>query len=324
MRVATASWCRRRGTRPSTTSPLASTAVVAEHGPAAVASYTGTGGPLDPVRLRDGPGLLPGARLVDHVQRAERRLLGQVPRARAGRRRAAAVPARPADDRPAARHRHQHRGLPRPRADDAEPARPPARPARRAAAGWSSSIPRRSETAHHADLHLAAAPGTDPALLAFARPPRARRSAPIRRSSTRAPIPTASPACATSSRRTPPNGRPRSAACRSPTSRRWRRWSPRPRRIGIETGTGVSMGRSANLTEWLVWALAAVTGSLDRDGRLHVQPRLPAGHRGRPARRSRRPRPAPGEPARPARASSTARCRARRWPTRSSPARCAP
>ena len=26
------------------------------------------------------------------------------------------------------------------------------------------------------------------------------------------------------------------------------------------------MSRSANLTEWLVWALAAVTGSLDRDG----------------------------------------------------------
>jgi anaerobic selenocysteine-containing dehydrogenase len=37
-------------------------------------------------------------------------------------------------------------------------------------------------------------------------------------------------------------------------------------RIGIETGTGVSMGRSANLTEWLVWALSAVTGSLDRAG----------------------------------------------------------
>jgi anaerobic selenocysteine-containing dehydrogenase len=37
-------------------------------------------------------------------------------------------------------------------------------------------------------------------------------------------------------------------------------------RVAIETGTGVSMSRSANLTEWLVWALSAVTGSLDRPG----------------------------------------------------------
>ena len=37
-------------------------------------------------------------------------------------------------------------------------------------------------------------------------------------------------------------------------------------RVSIETGTGVSMSRSGSLTEWLVWALSAVTGSLDREG----------------------------------------------------------
>ena len=43
-------------------------------------------------------------------------------------------------------------------------------------------------------------------------------------------------------------------------------------RVAIETGTGVTMNRHANLTEWLVWALAAVTGSLDRPGGVTFNP----------------------------------------------------
>jgi anaerobic selenocysteine-containing dehydrogenase len=43
-------------------------------------------------------------------------------------------------------------------------------------------------------------------------------------------------------------------------------------RVAIETGTGVSMNRHANITEWLVWALAAVTGSLDRPGGVTFNP----------------------------------------------------
>ena len=43
-------------------------------------------------------------------------------------------------------------------------------------------------------------------------------------------------------------------------------------RVAIETGTGVMMNRHANLTEWLVWALAAVTGSLDRPGGVTFNP----------------------------------------------------
>jgi anaerobic selenocysteine-containing dehydrogenase len=77
-------------------------------------------------------------------------------------------------------------------------------------------------------------------------------------------------------------------------------------RLGIETGTGVSMGRSANLTEWLVWALAAVTGSLDRPGGCTFNPGFlrpiedgPPGGRGdrapRPASRPDLPRIVNGE-----------------------------
>jgi anaerobic selenocysteine-containing dehydrogenase len=37
-------------------------------------------------------------------------------------------------------------------------------------------------------------------------------------------------------------------------------------RIAVETGTGVTMSAGANVTQWLSWALMAVTGSLNRPG----------------------------------------------------------
>lgn len=37
-------------------------------------------------------------------------------------------------------------------------------------------------------------------------------------------------------------------------------------RVAVETGTGVTMSASANVTQWLAWALMAVTGSLNRPG----------------------------------------------------------
>jgi anaerobic selenocysteine-containing dehydrogenase len=43
-------------------------------------------------------------------------------------------------------------------------------------------------------------------------------------------------------------------------------------RVSVETGTGVMMNRNANITEWLVWALVAVTGSLDRPGGVTFNP----------------------------------------------------
>ena len=36
--------------------------------------------------------------------------------------------------------------------------------------------------------------------------------------------------------------------------------------IAVETGTGVTMSASANVTQWLAWALMAVTGALNRPG----------------------------------------------------------
>lgn len=43
-------------------------------------------------------------------------------------------------------------------------------------------------------------------------------------------------------------------------------------RVSALTGTGVSMGRHANATEWLLWALHVVTGSYDRPGGMWFNP----------------------------------------------------
>jgi anaerobic selenocysteine-containing dehydrogenase len=43
-------------------------------------------------------------------------------------------------------------------------------------------------------------------------------------------------------------------------------------RIAIDTGTGVTMSRSANVTQWLSWALLIVTGSMNRSGGIWFHP----------------------------------------------------
>jgi anaerobic selenocysteine-containing dehydrogenase len=43
-------------------------------------------------------------------------------------------------------------------------------------------------------------------------------------------------------------------------------------RLSVDTGTGISMSASANVTQWLSWALMVVTGSLDREGGAWVNP----------------------------------------------------
>lgn len=55
-------------------------------------------------------------------------------------------------------------------------------------------------------------------------------------------------------------------------------------RIAVLTGTGVSFGPNCNITEWLAWSLAAVTGSLDRPGGMWFNP-------GYLTRADQRPRP---------------------------------
>lgn len=133
--------------------------------------------------------------------------------------------------------------------------------------------PRRSETAHHADLHLAPRPGTDPAWLAFL----------VRHVLRSGADHTFLHACAD------PRGVDRLRELVEPydCERAGQICGVAPGsldalagmvtdagRVAIETGTGVSMGRSANLTEWLVWALSAVTGSLDRPGGARFNPGL--------------------------------------------------
>ena len=93
---------------------------------------------------------------------------------------------------------------------------------------------------------------------------------------------------------------------------RGRRHGPRARRVGrtghrrapggppaVLTGTGVTMGADANLTEWFATALVLVTGSLDRPGGMWCNPGLLArldqagidAHKSKPAQ--------PGPPSRP-------------------------
>ena len=43
-------------------------------------------------------------------------------------------------------------------------------------------------------------------------------------------------------------------------------------RVAVQTGTGATMARQGDVTEWMAWALMAVTGSLDRPGGVWFSP----------------------------------------------------
>jgi anaerobic selenocysteine-containing dehydrogenase len=69
-------------------------------------------------------------------------------------------------------------------------------------------------------------------------------------------------------------------------------------KVACQTGTGVGMSASANVTEWMLWALQIVTESFDRPGGSWFHP----GYLRSLDRRSLRPRsgdPDPGPPSRP-------------------------
>lgn len=42
--------------------------------------------------------------------------------------------------------------------------------------------------------------------------------------------------------------------------------------VSVDTGTGVTMSRAGNMTQWLSWALMLITGSLDREGGAWIHP----------------------------------------------------
>jgi anaerobic selenocysteine-containing dehydrogenase len=125
--------------------------------------------------------------------------------------------------------------------------------------------PRRSETARHADVHVALRPGTDPALLAHL----------VRRVLSTSVDRDYVDACVDGAGldrlrlAVEPFDLERTAAiCDAPSDLidRVATMVTAAGRVAVETGTGTTMNRSANVTEWLVWALSAVTGSLDREG----------------------------------------------------------
>jgi anaerobic selenocysteine-containing dehydrogenase len=281
------------------------TAVVDEHGPAAVASYTGTGGPLDPsgYALAQGFFRALGSSTMYSALSVDCSGKFLVPELVAG------VQLQFSPDLPATdlllaigintvvSHGH---GLMMPN---------PLGHVRdlRARGGRLVVVdPRRSETAHHADLHLAPAPGSDPALLAFA----VRHVLEAGGADQAFLDACADPDGVTRLRHlvAPYTAERAAEICGVPIAdlETLATMITTAGRIGIETGTGVSMGRSANVTEWLVWVLAAVTGSLDREGGCTFNPGFlraiedaPPGGRGdlgpRPASRPDLPRIVNGE-----------------------------
>ena len=119
------------------------------------------------------------------------------------------------------------------------------------------------------------------------RPPRAPCRAPTSPSSATSP----ESCCATGwTRRTSPSGPSTSIACDRRSSRSPRATASeitglpeaelaafvaairRARRVAIETGTGVSMSRAANVTQWLTWVVMILTGSMNRPGGVWFHP----------------------------------------------------
>jgi anaerobic selenocysteine-containing dehydrogenase len=131
--------------------------------------------------------------------------------------------------------------------------------------------PRRTETAQLADLHLQIRPGTDAALLAFLVRDR------LRTRCDRDYLDAFTDAGSLARLRTTVEqfDRERVAGlCGIDTEvldRAALLLAAAPR-LSTITGTGVSMGPAPNATEWLVWALSCVTGSLDRRGGLLFNP----------------------------------------------------
>jgi anaerobic selenocysteine-containing dehydrogenase len=126
--------------------------------------------------------------------------------------------------------------------------------------------PRRTETARIASGHLAPRPGTDYAVLAF-----------LLRELLRAGVDRAVAAAGWDELATlvePFTLEPAAAVADVPAAQLTDLLAAvrGAGRIAIETGTGVTMAASANVTQWLAWALMIVTDSMNRPGGIWFHP----------------------------------------------------
>ena len=124
--------------------------------------------------------------------------------------------------------------------------------------------PRYTETARLASHHLAPRPGTDYAVLAYL-------VREVLRDGVRAPAQDVDALAAAVAAFTLPHA---AAVADVPEAELERLLSAvrRAGRIVVDTGTGVTMSASANVTQWLSWALLIITNSMNRPGGIWFHP----------------------------------------------------
>jgi len=124
--------------------------------------------------------------------------------------------------------------------------------------------PRYTETARLASHHLTPRPGTDYALLAYL-------VREVLRDGVRAPAQDVDALAAAVAAFTLPHA---AAVADVPEAELERLLSAvrRAGRIVVDTGTGVTMSASANVTQWLSWALLIITNSMNRPGGIWFHP----------------------------------------------------
>ncbi len=245
-------------------------AIVSEHGPSAIANYVGTGGPLDPAGYAVAAGFFRALGSTENYSALSVDCSGKqlIPQLVSG----VQMMFAPDLERTSllialgvntvVSHGH-----------GVMISNPLVRVRELRARGAELVVvdPRVSETAHHADLHIAPRPASDPALLAHL----------VRSVLERGADTAYLRACADADsverlrRAVAPFDHDRTAAVCDVPGEQLEKLVAMVRtagRVAIETGTGTTMNRSANLTEWLAWALASVTGSLDRAGGVTFNP----------------------------------------------------
>lgn len=157
--------------------------------------------------------------------------------------------------------------------------------------------PCKTESTRLATAHVAAVPGTEYALLAWLVREMLREGADrdyLERHARDVPALTAAIE--------PYDLERMLALTRIPASQAWQLLAAvrRHRRVAVQTGTGVTFAATANLTEWMTWALSIVTGSYDQPGGMWFNPGFFSQMDRRPPGRASEEAPATLEPGGPA------------------------